>query len=309
LAGPTVVDGNASGVELFEVEFLEDGAEIESCFASVCHEGKFRLCRGLSNGGVETSTIVDSAAGVEKDDASCGAAVAAVCCPSSVRGTFKFGRIRNVKVWAELFMTGYGGWERYVWEFHIGCWSPVVDTIISGGIQIYDECFGGLVVGFGGGVGVLGEFDDGRGDVNAAKCHSENSFTDDLAVIEAQLSLDFFSFSFVLGSKGEFKVGEVGGVTAHGEGFVSGFFIRPAMVFSNFLDIGFTADLIIVASLLNVHSVEAFDNAKVIELVGHVLLDLITDAVSDLDGLGADEEIVDLAENSDEAGCLFMFVI
>ena len=72
--------------------------------------------------------------GVTRPTLAGGAAVTAVGCPSSIGGTLKIGRISDVKVGAELLMTRDGGGEGYVGKLHIGHGSPIVDTIVFGGI-------------------------------------------------------------------------------------------------------------------------------------------------------------------------------
>ena len=68
------------------------------------------------------------------------------------------------------------------------------------------------------------------------------------------------------------------------------------MVRDDLIDVGFAAEFDIVASLMDVHSIESFNDTEIVECVLHIFLDLLTNGVSDFLGFGADEEVIHLSE-------------
>ena len=67
------------------------------------------------------------------------------------------------------------------------------------------------------------------------------------------------------------------------------------MVLHYLVDVGLARYLDVVSCLLDVKSVEAFDDAKFIQWIYHVVLDLLLDIEAELHGLGSNDEVVDLS--------------
>jgi hypothetical protein len=69
----------------------------------------------------------------------------------------------------------------------------------------------------------------------------------------------------------------------------------------NSVDVCLAVDMDIMFSLVNVHSIEAFDEAQVIQFVGHFALNLGADLFCDFSCSGTNEKIIDLTKEEDEA--------
>ena len=70
-----------------------------------------------------------------------------------------------------------------------------------------------------------------------------------------------------------------------------------------------TADADIMSSLVDVHAVETFDDAQVIQFVRHFGLDLLTDFFSDCSGFSTDEKVINLSEDEYQAMCSVVFKV
>ncbi len=125
--------------------------------------------------------------------------------------------------------------------------------------------------------------------------HGEDGLADGLAIAKSHLGLKFLLFFYIFGAIGQLKVGLVGGVVAQGNWQVSRVLLLPFVVFHYLVDVGLARYLDVVSCLLDVKSVEAFDDAKFIQWIYHVVLDLLLDIEAELHGLGSNDEVVDLS--------------
>jgi hypothetical protein len=116
-----------------------------------------------------------------------------------------------------------------------------------------------------------------------------------LAIAESHLSLKFLLFFYIFGAIGQFEVGLVGGVVAHRNWQVGRVLLLPFVVLHYLAGVGLAWYLNIVLCLLDVKSVEAFDDAKFIQWIDHVVLDLLLDSETELHGLGSNDEVVNLS--------------
>ena len=73
------------------------------------------------------------------------------------------------------------------------------------------------------------------------------------------------------------------------------------MMVDDLFDVRLTADFDIMSSLLNVHAIESFDDAKIVEWILHALLYLLAYRFGDGKIFGADKEVVDLSKDHNEA--------
>jgi hypothetical protein len=149
-------------------------------------------------------------------------------------------------------------------------------------------------VTFGGCFRVWREFDDGRRDVEAAYGHGKDKLDDGLAIAESHLSLKFLFFFYIFGAIGQFEVGLIGGVVAHWNWQIGRVLLLPFVVFHYLVDVGLAQYLDVVPCLLDVKPVEAFDDAKFIKWIDHVVLDLL-DLETELHGLCSNDEVVGLS--------------
>jgi hypothetical protein len=126
--------------------------------------------------------------------------------------------------------------------------------------------------------------------------HGEDGLADGLAIAKSHLGLKFLLFFYIFGAIGQFEVGLVGGVIAHWNWQVGCVLVLPFVVLYNFVNVGLARYLDVVSCLLDAKSVEAFDDAKFVQWIDHVALDLLFDIETELHGLGSNDEVVNLSE-------------
>jgi hypothetical protein len=86
----------------------------------------------------------------------------------------------------------------------------------------------------------------------------------------------------------------------HGDWFVGMFFVLPSVMFDDSFDVFFTTQFNGVPSLLDIHSVESFDDAQVMQFVLHMFLDFLSHQVSNFLCLCAYEKVIDLLKDEYE---------
>jgi hypothetical protein len=116
-----------------------------------------------------------------------------------------------------------------------------------------------------------------------------------LAIAKLHLSLKFLLFFYIFRAIGQFEVGLVDGVIAHRNWQVGRVLVLPFVVLYYFVNVGLSRYLDVVSCLLDVKSVEAFDDAKFVQWIDHVVLDLLLDLETELHGLGSNDEVADLS--------------